>query len=229
MPQELHKEPIALAITTYVFQQRAIKKWKWATTLKMLASIQGALYLLPMYRAVPHGLLLRENILWRQTLQATARRVREERPRTPDAMTAEQFQAAMLAERDNYKQAVLMLMWFTTARVGCITQLEHRDLVVNPNNSISITFMRGKSAKVRGPYTVHTCELPTFFLEYVQRIHQPGLASSMFNLTPADPTQTYRRANPRLEARSVRGALQAMALCGTPAEVLDQQPLQRLR
>ena len=199
---------------------RAEKKWTWATSLKNLASTQGALALLPMYLCVPHGILLKQDVVWQQTMQATARRAREEIPRTPKAMTPEILEATLAAERNEQRKAALILMWFTAARVGCILQLHKEDLTIHPDTSLSVTFRRGKGVKLRGPYTVHTTTLGTNNITIVTNALATTRAA-IFTMSSAAMLPTFRLVDKTMEARSVRrGSLQAMATAGVPIATL---------
>jgi integrase len=186
--------------------------------LKNLASMQGALHLLPLYLAVPHGLQLKQNPIWQQTLQAAARKAREEIPRTPAAMTPELFHRTLAAERDPQRGLVLAVMWYTSARVGCVLQLHPEDIALRSDRTMSLTFHRGKGVLTRGPYTVHTTVLPEPLFILMRRF----LAASsprrpIFSLRPADMLTTFRKVDKTMEARSIRrGSLQTMAAAGVP-------------
>ena len=200
-------------------RRRAEKRWTWATVLRNLCSLQGALSLLPMYRRVAHGISLKQDPVWQQTLQAIQRRAREETPRTPEAMTPEIFERTLAAETRPQHRAALQLMFFTSGRVGCVLLLQKEDLTFNPDGSITATFRRGKGVKARGPYTVHGPRLHHHLAEL-----QAFVASAprkLFSITPPQMLSTFRLCDPRMEARSVRrGSLQTMALAGVPLETL---------
>jgi hypothetical protein len=80
IPPDLLDAPLATALSETLSRRRAERSWTWATALKNLCYLQGALSLLPMYRRVAHGIALRHDTVWQQTVQATQRRVREEKP-----------------------------------------------------------------------------------------------------------------------------------------------------
>lgn len=223
MPITLHKLPVTESIIQLMAQLRLARRWTWATTLKNLASAQGALALLPMYRTVEHGIMLKHEVTWTEAMKALTRYAREEDPRTPKAMTPQTFQATLKAESDLQRQVVLAIMWYTSQRVGCVLQLAPADLQWNDDDTLSITFKRGKSVKIRGPYTVHTTNLKAIkpmIQRYVASV-QKRRASRLFTLKTAEMLQTFRLVDPALEARSVRrGTLQTMAQKGVPNATL---------
>jgi hypothetical protein len=77
-----------------------------------------------MYRRVAHGIALRHDTVWQQTVQATQRRAREERPRSPEAMTPDIFERTLAAETRPQHGAALQLMYLASGRVGCVLALE---------------------------------------------------------------------------------------------------------
>ena len=219
IPSDLLQAPVATALSEMLSRLRSEKKWSWATSLKNLASTQGALQLLPMYLRVPHGISLKQDTIWQQTMQATARRAREEIPRKPKAMTVDVMMATLAAEKDAQKQAALVMMWFTAARVGCILQLHREDITMHSDTSMSVTFRRGKGVKLRGPYTVHTTAIGRGNMEIITK--WMPTSGRIFTIKPADMLPTFRLVDKTLEAKSIRrGSLQAMVQHGVPVDTL---------
>ena len=219
MPQDLLDAPLATALSEAMSRRRAEKRWTWATVLRNLCSLQGALSLLPMYRRVAHGIALKHDAVWQQTLQAIQRRAREETPRTPHAMTPEIFEHTLAAETRPQHRAALQLMFFTSGRVGCVLLLQKEDITFNSDTSITVTFRRGKGVKARGPYTVHGPRLHHHLAEL--RNFVATSPRRLFTIKPEQMLETFRLHDRRMEARSVRrGSLQTMSLAGVPLETL---------
>jgi integrase len=172
-----------------------------------------------MYRQVAHGIALRHDTVWQQTVQATQRRAREEKPRSPEAMTPDIFERTLAAETRPQHRAALQLMYFTSGRVGCVLALEKDDLTLRSDTSIAATFRRGKGVKMRGPYTVHGPKIQHHFAELAAYVAQCN--RKLFTITPPKMLSTFRLIDRRMEARSVRrGSLQTMARAGVPLETL---------
>ncbi len=107
--------------------------------------------------------------------------------------------------------------------MGCVLQLDASDVVLRPDLSLSVRFRRGKGARVRGPYTVHTAPLSAPNAARLRRwIDQRR--SRLFGRETTGPQvrDALRRVHPALEQRSLRrGALQTLALSpGITDEVL---------
>jgi hypothetical protein len=85
-----------LPLSEALSRRRAERSWTWATGL------QGALSLLPIYRRVAHGIALRHDTVWEQTIKAAKRRAREEKPRSPEAIPLPRLirEAASCREED---------------------------------------------------------------------------------------------------------------------------------
>jgi integrase len=218
LPSEFRNLPLPTALARLLEARRTERRWTWATMLKNLASMQGALTLLPLYHAVPHGLLLKQNPIWQQTIQAAARKAREEIPRTPFAMSPDLFRRTLSAERNPQRGLVLAIMWYTSARVGCVLQLHQEDIALRPDRTMSVTFHRGKGVLTRGPYTVHTTTLPEPMFQLLRQALVNAIPRRpLFNLRPADLLATFRIVDRTMEARSIRrGSLQTMATAGVP-------------
>ena len=58
-PQNLRQLPLTRALGQYFTMLREQRRWTWATMLKNIVTLQGALALLPMYRQVKHGISLK--------------------------------------------------------------------------------------------------------------------------------------------------------------------------
>ena len=220
---ELDPLPLTTALSQVFTVLRQQRRWTWASTLKNLASLQGALALLPMYFQTHHGILLKQDVLWQQTMQAVQRHAREEIPRTPKTMSLAVFVQTIKRETDPHRAAVLAIQWTTCQRVGCILQLNKEDVKIQTNGALEVTFRRGKGVKLRGPYTVHTAPLGDL-LPIFQRIYYQAKtpSSRLFpSIRPADMLKPYRAVDPTLEARSVRrGSLQTLAEQGVPLDLL---------
>lgn len=217
MDPSLRGLPAASALTEHFTRLRLAKSWTWATTLKNMATTQGALKLLPLYRQTTTGVALSDDPVWRQAMKTVSARATESPARVPLAMTRHTLQATLTAEPLQEKRIVLALMWSTAARVGDILALKAEDLLLSPD-SLAVCIRRGKTTKRRGPYTVHTTyagdlpELQAWMAAHPQRL---------FSVTPAEMLLTFRLVDRRLEARSIRrGSLQSMAAAGVPIDTL---------
>ncbi len=100
IPLYLRHAPIHTAILDMVNRERRRRRWRWSTTTTKLASIQGAMALLPMYATMDgtngRPVLLRQEPAWAMALRASARRAREEQGRQPKAILGSQVRTVIL-------------------------------------------------------------------------------------------------------------------------------------
>jgi integrase len=208
-------ENLPAAIVKTIMRRRQQQQWRWSSTLKTLATAQGALKLLPMYRASTPSLALGQSIIWRQTMRAVGRKAREELPQQPLAATWEEVLHAAQSTKCICTYSAILIAWFTAARVGCVLQLQRQDITVHQDRTMSVTFIRGKGAVMRQQaYTVHTPPLPQTVLPRLQK----WLGERRTWLFPtgtdwgARVREQLRTVNKQLEQRSLRrGSLQALA------------------
>ena len=204
--------PLAPALLEMIQRSRVQRAWKCSTTMRYLASLQGALALLPLYRIATAPVLLNEDPVWRQALKSAALHAKEEAPRQPEPATLSDVRKAISLEKHLGVKVAILLAWVTCARVGCILQLRLSDLAWSDNPHLAITFNRGKGVRFRGPYTVHTVLSPAW-----ARLLKRWSAARKTTLFPAQVTGVQvklalRRSRPNLEQRSLRrGSLQHLA------------------
>lgn len=212
LPPELDNVPLPLAIIVSIERAAAERKWRHATTLKKLATAQGALALLPAYRSAP-PVQLTQCPLWRQAMRAAGIAARQELPKQPKPASLAQVKKVLALEPCLPTAAAIILSWVTAARTGCVLQLDRQDVCVNADQSLSVRFRRGKGARIRGPYTVHTAPLEPQMLRRLERWMAGRRAQLFASTTSGDKIRlALRRVDKALEQRSLRrGALQALA------------------
>lgn len=223
---EERQQPLDEAITRCIKRIKEVRGWKWSTTLKAAASLQGALSMLPLYfNHVGRIILTPDSVLWSNTMRYLGQRAREEKPQQPKPATIAQMEKTVsLFESKNRPDiaTAILLGWITASRLGCVLQLHKEDIVFNTNNSVSITFRRGKGVKARGPYTVHAPQVPESLLNLLITYHN-SRNTKMFSQAVKGSTlcMALRQVSPDLEQRSIRrGALQCMAKAGVTEETL---------
>lgn len=215
------KEPLAVAIINAVEFLKHKHNWRNSTTLKAQASIQGALKVLPIYRAYAPVIKLAEVPEWSLSMRARQISCREEIPVQPQAAVEEQVMKAIASTSDDAAAAALLLGWLTASRLGCILQLHTEDVVVT-EAKLAVTFRRGKGVRASGPYTVHTAPIPQQLLpRFLRHLESRDRVLFPRRLTGATLKEALRTVDTALEQRSIRrGALQAMARKGVSEELL---------
>jgi integrase len=196
-------------------------RWKWSTLAKNMATLQGALRLLPLYRATDASLALAAAPTWQMAMRAANGHAKAEMPRQALAATLEQVTeaAARCAEKKDVR-ACIILSWLAAGRVGDILKLHRHDVELTVNR-IRITFRRGKTIRARGPYTIHS-SVPAQFLPCLQEwFHARPNWLFPQSMKPMEVTTALRASHPSLESRSLRrGSLQTMAAAGVSEALL---------
>ncbi|MBS1986799.1 hypothetical protein JST99_02615, partial [Candidatus Dependentiae bacterium] len=212
LPPTYHQVPLSNAIGDAIEEQRKSRKWTWATTLRFMLTVQGALALLPIYRPTTHSIKMQADVRFSQMTAAAARAAKAEKPRIPNPMTKPLFLATLQATQNSIERVALIITWVTAARIGCVLQLDTRDITITRDRTLSVTFYRGKAAQVRGPYTVHTAPLPIEWLKEIVTVMKVFPTRIFITLTTKSMLKVFRSVDKTMEAKSLRrGALQCLA------------------
>ena len=225
VPLDLRHAPLPVAILGMVNRQRQQRHWKWSTTTTKMATIQGALALLPVYATIQghtQPILLRHAPAWTLALKAAARKAREQQGRQPKAATDNHVKRVLRNTNiDKKTRAIILLSWLTAARVGDALKLRACDITII-NHHLTVTWHEGKTVAKRGPYTV-TTTIPSEFLSLLTETLAPrqGNQAAFPTVTGKAVKIALRTADPNLEQRSLRrGALQLLAASGLPLETV---------
>lgn len=216
---------LATACVEQIRRAALERRWRWATTLRNAASLQGALANLPLYTTAVCGVALRLDPVWANFMGSLRRRSNQQPPREPLPLKTTVLQELLL-HLPPTAAAMLSLTWATCARLGDVTSLRAEDVCLSdmagPTCAIAVRFLRGKSVLFRGPYTVHpTVPLRTAVWlrdrRALLRPHQP-----LFSISESMLISTAMKSR-GLEVRSIRrGALQCLSQTGCSEELLMQ-------
>jgi len=229
VPVHLRNAPLATAILGMVNLARQNRKWMWSTTTTKMATIQGALANLPLYGSIKGSslpILLRHEPAWRLALKGAARKAREQAGRQPKPVSEQQIRTILSNGTIHTEiRAAILLAWITAARVGDTLQLRKMDVDITDitNSNVKVTWSRGKTVSIRGPYTV-SAQLPQqhkhLLIQTWQHITNQQLIFSQ--VTGKQVKLALRTVDMQLEQRSIRrGALQCLAAAGTSLETLQ--------
>jgi hypothetical protein len=217
------EDPLIETLIDAFEKLRVIREWRWSTTLKRAASLQGALAILPLYFKGCVPIFLKQSPVWVKQLTHYSKKTKEEAPKQAKPTTADQMMEVirLFRGKNNAVAVALMLGWLTAARLGCVLQLQVEDVRISQQR-FSVTFKRGKGVRLRGPYTVYSALLPQEWMEIWEE-YRPTRTVKMFSesVTGAKLKEALRAVDSELEQRSIRrGALQTMAENGTSEEDL---------
>jgi integrase len=209
-----------------LYRTRPNKPWKWATLSKVMATLAGALTLLPMYDPRFQAIKLCESPRWKQAMKTIRRQMNQcERNRRPIISVAEM--AKLLTGPPVPPIALkqqLAVCWLTAARPGDCLQLKRRNLTLGTDGKLAVTFTRGKGAEARGPYTVHTAAVHEPYRSIItEMMNTPSNQKFLWTFsTPADRQDGVTAMGKLLKSVNLayagysvrRGALQALAQAG---------------
>ena len=224
---DLQRESLAKAILEVLCALQSGRTWRHSTLHRNLCSAQGALKLLPLYADGAPAVLLSLDACWSQAMRAASAFAKEEKPRRPVACTTEQIHEELRLTTDAETRATLVLCWALAARPGCIAQLEMADLLLNADRTISVTFFRGKTVKVRGAFSVHSAVIPeeqwAMLCLWVSARAAHGPNTRWASRKDNGVLAALRKVDKNLEQRSLRrGSLQTMAMARVPNDVLRE-------
>ena len=211
----LEGEFLVSCLLRYFQEEYRWRKWEGSTLCGNMASTQGALANLPLYRLGMAPILLKVSPEWRLGLKGAgslARRRGGVSRHTPNIATLAHVRKAMNMEPNKVTRAAVELGWNTAARGGCIIHLRTGNVKVD-DQVTSVKFAQGKTASFR-PYSVHTAPVSWETQDYIEeRRKKGGEGSWLFpGLRGEHIKKCLRRADPRLEQRSLRrGAIQHLA------------------
>ena len=197
------------------------RHWVATSTMTRLASIQGALRLLPLYRLNVPSIEMKGCIRWLQGLRGVAIRAVAHRPHQPRPATAVEAQQAW--QQASLPVAVVIeLAWLAAGRISDILQLKVGDVILQPTAMV-IAMRAGKTARKAG-FSISTSLPSAQLTSWIQQHRQPGW---LFGGVSGEMVREALRAvNPALEQRSLRrGRLQQLAQAG----MSDAQLLQLSR
>lgn len=213
------------ALASWFWNLRRERKWRWTTTARNMAALQGALKLLPTYRCGTKPVCLSQDATWSQAMDAARKKAQEEQPAQAKCAAYEDIRKALAMEMSLPVRVALIISWIVCGRIGDVLQLMCSDLNVNLRGTagpeLTLTFRRGKTIQVRGAFTVHT-SIPVEWARTILRWKEQR-RTWLFprELGTSAILLALRRVDSKLECRSIRrGAIQTMAAAGVSEETM---------
>ena len=230
IPAKYHNLNLDRAMEQYFLEMKAKKRWLPTTMMVKLATAHGALRLLPLYAEGELPVLMRESVTWMSAMKAAAKMAKQHPPKQPTAATWKEVEEAIAKEPKTAIRMALLMTWLTCGRGGDVLLLKPSDVEITsrPDKEgivkvMSVGFWKGKTVKTRGSYTVFTQAPPPEMFDKWQEYHKSVYQQNYLfkGVKGAQIKDALRRANPKLEQRSLRrGAIQALAATGLKDEEL---------
>lgn len=214
MPPAYDKMDLQTAILLYIQRRAKIRKWKHSTLLTKLASIQGALRLLPFYRNHSPSVILSSTV-WKMAMKGASYAANSEIADQAPVLTKDQMTRMIKHHaKEDTPDAVASLTelaWLVAGRVGDVAQLAPEDVSFLPDGVLMVRFRRGKTAR-RGQYSIATTTPSAATSTYIQ-----SMAGEIWLFPQLQSTNVkeYLRRHievAKIESRSIRrGRLQLLS------------------
>lgn len=217
--------PLGHAVAA-VYERRAeTRKWQPQTTERELACAIGAFQNLPRYANVRSGYKLTEDKVFSSVMKIWKHRANAAQPINQVAATALDVARAVELCKDPSVKAALIMAWCFAGRVADVSHLKGVDVLKMSmeTGELQVRFCTTKTTQSAGvqPYTLTSCVPPEWraaiqaqLADYNRRCQgsDNGLFSLSIKKLAARVTESLRRVNPALGARTLRrGALQILA------------------
>lgn len=230
IPERYQQLNLDRAMEQYLLDSKAERRWLPTTMVVKMATAHGALRLLPLYAEGELPVLMRESVTWMSAMKAAAKMAKQHPPKQPTAAKWAEVEEAIKRETSTAVRMALLLTWLTCGRGGDVlllnpshVEIEERETKAGKISVMAVSFWKGKTVKTRGSYTVFTQPPPVFLLDEWKKYHKSVEAQRYLfqGVKGAQIKIALRRANPKLEQRSLRrGAIQALAATGLKDEEL---------
>ena len=193
------------------------KPWAPSTLAKEMATAQGALANLPVYRRDCPPLLLKTSAEWRMGLKGAGIGAKQQIPNQRKVVTWTKMKEAIKKEPILALRVALEMMWVTAGRAQDITRIIATEVCATKEGS-KVKFIIGKVASFQ-PYTVATAAMGKEARMYIKKRQeevQKEKRSWMFPGVTVDKLrESMQRIDKKYGTRSVRrGALQALSATG---------------
>lgn len=218
LPQDLHNVSLDNALIEWQSRLQKSNNWLFSTLHTRLASIAGALKLLPLYVKNRSSIHMASSVIWSQASAAAANRARLRLPNR--AMPAKWSDVTDILTRENYStpSLAILLAWLTCGRMADVLRLKSLD--IGPGSEyLRITF---RDTKTRNPYTVATALPPAPHLQpLLDAIEAANVNRPIFKTSAPAVARLLKAQRAGLSQHSLRrGGLQTLAAAGLPTTAI---------
>lgn len=214
MPPAYNKMDLQTAILLFIQQRATVRKWKSSTLLTKMASIQGALRLLPFYRRNAPSVTLASTI-WKMAMKGASYAANTEIADQAPILTNDHMNKLIShhakADSPDAVASLTEIAWLVAGRVGDVAQLAPEDVTWVKDGILMVRFRRGKTAR-RGQYSIATTTPSAATTKY---IHSMAGELWLFPQLQSSNVKDYLRRHievAKIECRSIRrGRLQLLS------------------
>ena len=169
MPTTLDYLYLPTAILHFIQARASARQWKASTLVTKLATIQGALKLLPFYRTSAPAITLTSTI-WRIAMRGASFAANAEIPDQAPILQQHHMDRMIASHNKGEPDphaALVEIAWLVAGRIGDVAQLAPQDISWDTENTIIVRFRRGKTAR-RGQYSIATSAPSPQTTRYIQ-------------------------------------------------------------
>ena len=229
LPEKFHNMPWPEALAAWMEEESEKHQWAKSTLLRNMGTCMGLISRLEQYCKVEQAPEpLSSSQAWKDALK-TAKQSANADAKVPPGLLPSQY---LQAFNDTYRAdprtaALLVAAWATAARVSDLMSVRRGEMTLE-GSKLSITFKRGKTAKLAEPHTVHTEISDPTQLQCLTALHKEG-RDWIWDAAVEGKAITYKKLMTTLRATAGqditqssirRGALQHMAQMGATEEQL---------
>ncbi|CUF29851.1 TATE DNA transposon, putative [Bodo saltans] len=228
MPRRYHTAPLGSAAVQLVLEEARDNHWtSWSTIASALSTIASALRHLPQYTSNTQAIDLSTDVSFASAAKRAQHLARVTKGHTQaEALTVEQYDAALSACKQPAVRLFLILAWAFAGRAGDIRQIRGHDVSlkeppIGSRQMLSVTFRRGKGAAFWGPYTIATMVDTSTMKALLDHIRERGKIVDLFTDAEQRTLSGFIRQAGGHDLRSIRrGRLQHLANRGASTEEL---------
>ena len=218
LPQDLLDTSLDKALVEWQCRLMKFKGWQYSTLHTRLASLAGALRLLPLYARDRASIHMASSVVWAQASKAAAQKQQLTLPRRATPATWSDVVGILNREEHAPPSLAILLAWLTCGRMADVLRLRSAD--INPGAEfLTVTF---RDTKTRNPYTVATALPPAPHAQFLlDAIEAANLTSGIFKTNAPAVARALKAERPALSQHSLRrGALQTLAKALVPTTAL---------
>jgi integrase len=207
--EEANELGIASFILKKLMEESRRRMWQSSTLTTRIATVQGALANMSLYRSMP-AVFLKSDVEWRNALRGAGTLMRSAVPNQARIATLQDIQKAIEMEERTDIKVALEIAWITAGRGGDVLKLRKRD-VLSEEGGTRVRFVVGKTASAE-PYTVATAPMSERASKFIAKEEKDSTGWLFPGINGTDIMRALRKVCPLLEQRSIRrGALQFLA------------------
>lgn len=218
LPRNLHDVSLDKALVEWQCRLQKSNNWLFSTLHTRLASIAGALKLLPLYVNNRPSIHMASSVVWSQASAAAANRARLRLPHRATPANWSDVTDILTRENHSIPSIAILLAWLTCGRMADVLRLKSLD--IGPGSEyLTVTF---RDTKTRNPYTVATALPPAPHLQpLLDAIETANVNRPIFKTSAPAVARLLKAQRAGLSQHSLRrGGLQTLAAAGLPTTAI---------